>query len=62
LGPFVLIGFCRAFHMGVKCTSCSYKHTCFKCGATHSAKSCNFPLRQNHHYKTSSRCVHFQPQ
>ena len=33
LGPFVPIGFCRAFHKGVKCTGCSYKHTCFKCGA-----------------------------
>ena len=42
LGPFVQIGFCRASHKGVKCTGCSYKHTCFKCGAAHSAKSCNF--------------------
>jgi hypothetical protein len=42
LGPFVPIGSCRTFHKGVKCTGCSYKHTCFKCGAAHSAKSCNF--------------------
>ena len=42
LGPFVPIGFCRVFHKGVKCTGCSYKHTCFKCGAAHSAKSFNF--------------------
>ena len=44
LGPFVPIGFCRAFefHKGVKCTGCSYKYTCFKRGAAHSAKSCNF--------------------
>ena len=47
LGPFVPIGSCRAFHKGVKCTGCSYKHNCFKCGAAHSAKSCNF--------RTSSR-------
>ena len=42
LGPFVPLGYCRKYHKGFKCAGCNYKHQCFKCGATHCAKSCNF--------------------
>ena len=42
LGPFVPLGYCRRYHKGFKCAGCNYKHQCFKCGATHCAKTCNF--------------------
>ena len=42
LGPFVPLGYCRKYHKGFKCAGCNYKHQCFKCGATHCVKTCDF--------------------
>ncbi|XP_032225483.2 uncharacterized protein LOC116608335 [Nematostella vectensis] len=35
-------GVCYNFHRGAGCSGCDYKHTCYKCGASHPAFSCNF--------------------
>ena len=33
-------GVCWKFHSGEFCAGCRFKHTCFKCGATHPANQC----------------------
>ena len=33
-------GVCWKFHSGELCAGCRFKHTCFKCGATHPANQC----------------------
>ena len=39
---FVPRSYCFKFHRGEECSGCSFKHTCFKCGALHKAVHCNF--------------------
>lgn len=34
-------GVCWKFHSGEFCAGCRFKHTCFKCGATHPATQCH---------------------
>ena len=34
-------GVCWKFHSGEFCAGCRFKHTCFKCGATHHATQCH---------------------
>ena len=34
-------GVCWKFHSGEICAGCRFKHTCFKCGATHPATQCH---------------------
>jgi hypothetical protein len=33
-------GFCVKFHLGKFCGGCSYKHSCYICGASHSKQNC----------------------
>ena len=40
--PRVPAGFCFKYHLGLACSGCSFKHSCYRCSGDHRATQCNF--------------------